>query len=115
MVVTEDYQGKIILILSTGNAKEKTGKSYIFFDRKFALKNILPASYTATVIFDKDGNGVWTPGSLIENRLPEKRVVVKEPILIRANWELTKQIINVSLKGSKKKTEPKPQDKPNLK
>lgn len=75
---------------------------------------MLPGTYTVKVIFDKDGNGCWTPGLLKTGRLPEKIITVKETLNIRANWELDKQEIlapypkaGTSAKGGTDKTNPK--------
>lgn len=120
-LVTEGYEGKIVWILSAGggggskdrNASTGGGK-YILYKRDFDLKWMPPGNYTAKVIFDTDGNGTWTPGSLGQNRLPERIFSVKEVINVKANWELTKLEIlapfvlsNTSMKGSAKKDEGK--------
>ncbi|MBX7240567.1 MAG: Ig-like domain-containing protein [Bacteroidia bacterium] len=99
-VVTEGYEGKIVLILNTGGGAGKskentavTGTTYVLYNRNFDLKNMPPGAYSVKVIFDADGNGCWTPGSLKSGRLPEKIYSPKETISIRANWDLDKQEI----------------------
>lgn len=99
-VITEGYEGKIVLVLSSGGgvgkSKENTyasGSTYVLYDRNFDLKNMPPGAYNVKVIFDTDGNACWTPGSLKSGRLPEKIYSVKETLNVRANWDLEKQEI----------------------
>lgn len=90
-VITDGYDGKIVWMLSTGGGKGGNEATVILGkERAFDLKYLTPGNYTAKVIFDTDGNGCWTPGSLAKNTMPEKVVVLPEPINIRANWDLTK-------------------------
>jgi hypothetical protein len=65
-------------------------------DTLFDLTLLLPGSYTADIIFDSDSNGVWTPGSLIPYRLPE-RTMKGESVEVRANWVFEDYLINAGV------------------
>lgn len=94
-LITEGYEGKIVWILSSGGGgKDKnassSGTKIILYNRDFNLKNLPTGNYSVKVIFDTDGNGTWTPGSLQTNRLPERILTIKEPLNVKANWDLDK-------------------------
>lgn len=91
-VTTAGYEGKIVVILSAGGGgrERETKPNIILWDRKLNLKYLSPGAYSAKVIIDTDGNGCWTPGSLVKNRLPERIITLKSPIDIKANWDLEK-------------------------
>jgi len=58
------------------------------FKNKFLFKNIIPGSYLVKIIFDENNNGIWDPGNLLTKTLPEKVLISKESIRVRANFEL---------------------------
>jgi hypothetical protein len=58
------------------------------FKDKFYFKNIIPGSYLVKIIFDNNNNGIWDPGNLSTKSLPEKVLISKESIRVRANFEL---------------------------
>ena len=90
-VVTNGYEGKIVVMLSTGGGRAKDPKpEIVLWDRKLNLSYLAPGAYLAKAIIDTDGNGGWTPGSLTKNRLPERIITLKSPIEIKANWDLEK-------------------------
>jgi uncharacterized protein (DUF2141 family) len=59
-----------------------------FFTNKFSFKNIIPGSYNVKIIFDDNQNGIWDPGNIHKKTLPEKVLISKESIRVRANFEL---------------------------
>lgn len=54
----------------------------------FIVDSLPAGNYSFRIIFDNNNNGQWDTGHLITKRLPEKIVNYKEPIEIRANWDL---------------------------
>ena len=56
-------------------------------DMTFAFVDLPPASYTARLIEDRNGNGRWDSGDYHRHRLPEP-VFTKKLEALRANWEL---------------------------
>jgi uncharacterized protein (DUF2141 family) len=63
------------------------------FTNKFTFKNIIPGSYNVKVIFDDNNNGIWDPGNIKTLTPPEKVLITKESIRVRANFELKDQKI----------------------
>lgn len=47
-----------------------------------------PAKYALRMIYDRNKNGVWDPGSYQKRQLPEKVINFQRELDIRANWEL---------------------------
>ena len=58
------------------------------FINKFSFKNIIPGSYFIKIIFDENNNGIWDPGNINTKKRPEKILITKESIRVRANFEL---------------------------
>jgi hypothetical protein len=58
------------------------------FSSKFNFKNIIPGSYNVKIIFDENNNGIWDAGNINTKRLPERILIRKESIRVRANFEL---------------------------
>jgi uncharacterized protein (DUF2141 family) len=58
------------------------------FINKFSFKNIIPGSYNVKIIFDGNQNGIWDSGNIHKRTLPEKVLISKESIRVRANFEL---------------------------
>ncbi len=52
------------------------------------LKNYLPGKLKAFLVQDLNRDKSYTPGDFETGRLPEPRIIYKEEIEIRANWEL---------------------------
>ncbi|MCB0837616.1 MAG: Ig-like domain-containing protein [Bacteroidetes bacterium] len=86
------YKGPIVMHLLDKNKKIVR----TVYDTTFSFK-LLPAdSYTAKIILDEDGNGVWTPGSLSPPRLPEKIFIDEKEISIRANWDFEDHKVQIN-------------------
>jgi hypothetical protein len=75
---TSDYNGPYLIQLIGPETLTLT-------DTLFDLKRLLPGTYKARAILDADSNGVWTPGSLVPYRLPE-RIMQGKSVEVRANW-----------------------------
>jgi uncharacterized protein (DUF2141 family) len=58
-------------------------------------------NYRLKVIYDEDGNGVWTPGDFLKGRQPEKVSYFPEVIEIKSNWDLEQDwnIENMNVKS----------------
>ncbi len=55
---------------------------------KLAFPGLAPSSFTAAVIVDKNGNGIWDTGSYLKKKQAETVLQYKEPIQVRSNWDL---------------------------
>lgn len=52
------------------------------------LKNLIPGTYTLFVHIDENNDGVWNAYDPINNIAAEPIYYFKEPLVIRANWDL---------------------------
>lgn len=57
-------------------------------ERTCAWDRLPPGAYELRMILDTNGNGLWDPGSLVENRPPEEVVTYPGSIQVRAGWEI---------------------------
>lgn len=63
---------------------------YIITDKKGAISLVgsKPGNYSFKYIVDENNDGEWTPGDYWTNTQPEKVYLYKDPINLRANWDL---------------------------
>lgn len=80
----ENTSTKIAQLL---NADLKVLEEHKFID-KFEFKDVLPGIYRIKIIFDKNDNGIWDPGNYETKTYPEKILINKEEIKIKANFEI---------------------------
>ncbi len=65
-------------------------------DTIFSFQNLLPGEYSFRVLYDEDGNGIPSTGSLRKQRLPERTKLLPEKITIRANWDFEDHIVDLN-------------------
>ena len=106
------YDGPLIIRLM--GPGEKSGVARSFSDTTFSFTNIAPGDYTFEVIYDADGNGILTTGSLTQYRLPERRKKVPGSISIRANWDFEDHIVDLNATAPEPVAEPDPGDEGEL-
>lgn len=74
-----------IQLLQAGNfsvvREIKDKKNYVF-------SMVPPGEYRLRVLIDENGNGMWDPGNVHKRLEPEPVIIKKEPISLKANWEL---------------------------
>jgi len=58
------------------------------FDDKFIFKNIIPGDYKIKIIFDENKNEIWDPGNITTLKMPEKILLNKTSIRVRANFDI---------------------------
>lgn len=95
-VLEPDYYGTLILNMDTLfqqavfvdllDEKNKVIRS-VPFSKQLIFTEIIPGKYQVRIIFDDNGDGKWTTGSLIEKRSPEKVIYNKELIDVKSKWE----------------------------
>jgi hypothetical protein len=51
-------------------------------------EGLSPAEYHVRLIEDRDGNGAWSTGSLLDGRQPERVFLMADPVVVRAGWAL---------------------------
>ena len=88
---TEETTGtKIVQLINSDNNKIYDQK---LFTDKFTFVDIIPGTYIIKIIFDDNKNGIWDPGNIFNKKMPEKIIVSKEPIKIKANFEIKDMLI----------------------
>jgi hypothetical protein len=95
----EDYYGSINLELNNvpGDVLvqllENTDKEEVIReikandDRTVVFDFLAPDKYKVKVIYDRNGNGKWDPGSYQDKFQPELVSYINEVIKVRSNWE----------------------------
>ena len=58
------------------------------YSKTMTFKQIIPGEYQLQLIIDTDQNGVWTNGSFVETRIPEKVIYFNGLITIKSKWEM---------------------------
>jgi Bacterial Ig-like domain len=76
---------KIVQLIDTENSQIS---KEIMATKTFSFKDIIPSTYILKVIYDDNKNGIWDPGNLTTKTMPEKISLSKEPIKIKANFEI---------------------------
>ena len=59
-----------------------TKKEEVMFDY------LMPAKYKLRAILDADGNGKWSTGNYHRHSLPETIVNYKDPLELKAGWDI---------------------------
>lgn len=65
----------------------------ISFTNTFRFDNVVPDIYDIRIIVDVNKNGIWDTGDFINNIQPEKILLSKEPIKLKANFEIRDVLI----------------------
>jgi hypothetical protein len=65
-------------------------------NKKGYAKNLYPDTYSFLYIQDTNGNGKWDRADIINNTKAEKIIYVKKTIVLKANWEIKGQKIDIS-------------------
>lgn len=89
----DEYQGPVVV--EFGPAKGPPVR--VVYDTIYQFSRLKENKYKVRVIFDADSNRVWTPGSLVPYRLPERVYLHPGEVAIRANWEFEDYEIEVDL------------------
>lgn len=87
IVKCDSTEFPLILKIYT-DAGKKIHESSFHQKTTVSFKNHFAGQYKAEIILDRDGNGKWSTGDYLKGLQPEKVIYYKEPIEIRANWEL---------------------------
>lgn len=97
-----EYPGYVLKVLADNDSVYQKPIT----DSVVALSRLRPGRYTFRVIVDKNGNGLWDTGDLLEKIQPEEVIPYPHPIILRAGFE---QIFDFEEKPPAKKiTKEKP-------
>ncbi|MDC1106529.1 Ig-like domain-containing protein [Prolixibacteraceae bacterium] len=98
-VQKEEYYGKIILsidnvqgptlvqLIKDNKEETVTNELLIEKDGEIEFFYVKPGKYLLKAIYDRNGNGKWDTGNLLENLMPEGVVYYQEVMKIRSNWD----------------------------
>ncbi len=89
------YDGPLVLRLIGPKGPVRT-----FTDTTFSFQHLEAGDYSFDVIYDADGNGILTTGSLKEHRLPERRKMIPGSISIRANWDFDDHVVDLNAEAA---------------
>jgi hypothetical protein len=71
--------------------------------RAVSFKRLEPGTYQLFMVSDSDGDGRWTAGNFYRKRLPEKVLLMQEPIQLKQGWDAELEWkINPMKKGKSK-------------
>lgn len=68
-------------------------KEEISLKNEFKFSNLIPNQYYIRVIIDKNFNEIWDTANLEEGKMPEKIILQKKPIKVKANFEFRDIVI----------------------
>lgn len=74
--------GIVYLLNSEGYAVDT-----VAYAKQMKFENLIPGDYQLRLVLDEDYNGVWTSGSLVNLRIPEKVIYFNETIQVKSKWE----------------------------
>ena len=60
--------------------------------KSVTFDNVEPGNYKIRVLIDRDNDGRWSPGNIIQNIPPEPVYIYPETLVIRAEWETSLDI-----------------------
>ncbi len=63
------------------------------FTDNFRFDNVIPETYSIRIIIDENNNGIWDPGDFIHNKMPEKVLISKDVLKLKANFEIKDIVI----------------------
>lgn len=90
VTVPDATKSYIVELLNEQNTVLKSDP--ITKNTSLVYKNYLAGKYKVKIIYDDNGNGIWDPGSVKENRQPENIWIDKQNIVLRPNWEADQTI-----------------------
>jgi hypothetical protein len=66
--------------------------SYPITGKEWRQKLFRAGEYEVRILYDRNRNGIWDPGSYTNRRQPEKVIPLPQKIAIRANWDNERDI-----------------------
>lgn len=92
----EDYFGSVTILVDS-LVQEKilvelleNGKvinDTVPYGKSMRFDKLEPTNYQLRLIFDEDGDGKWSSGSIIDKKEPEKVIYYKGEIKVKSKWE----------------------------
>ena len=80
--------GKMFVQLYDKGEKQLIRQSNVVGDSLAVFSLLEPSTYRARIIFDRNGDGKWTPGDFSKSRLPEEVSYYPKEIELKAKFEI---------------------------
>lgn len=90
-IVNEKGHNIIVQILDQKNNEIKSYTN----PTKINYQRIKPGKYSIRVIYDSNKNGKWDAGNFKRKEQPEKVKIFKELIVVKENWDIEEQTIQI--------------------
>lgn len=105
------YRGMDYILMVT--SEKDTIYNKVVTDTVVALRKLKPGDFKMRIIVDKNHNGKWDTGNLLEKIQPEYVIPYTDPIQLKAGWS---NIVDFEpVKKGRSDTSPKTRDKPPVK
>ena len=66
--------------------------SYPILSTEFSNNMFPPGDYGVRILYDKDKNGKWTPGSYLKKLQPEIVIALPQKLAVKADWDNEREI-----------------------
>lgn len=84
-------QGAFVELLSTSDQVLRTA---VVKQGIVDFNNVLPGTYYARLVLDRNGNGKWDQGNYLQHIQPEEVYYYPKPLKLRSNWDV-EQVWNI--------------------
>ena len=81
-----------MIVELTNDTGKILANAYVTEDKTIDFEQIQPALFTVRIIYDENKNGVWDTGNYLEKRQSEEVIYIKNPVDVRANWDVEENI-----------------------
>ena len=79
---------KQVVVQLTNEGGKILKEEIITKEQEVMFEYLMPAKYKLRAILDADGNGKWSTGNYHWHRLPETVIDYKDPLEIKAGWDI---------------------------
>lgn len=91
--VGDQVQNNPLIIQLVNEVNGKVEREVRIETNAFTFDFVKPGNYFIRAIEDKNNNGIWDSGSFSKNTKPENIYLTKEPVRLKANFELKNNIV----------------------
>jgi hypothetical protein len=81
-------EGPVVLQLLTAQGRIVRQAGRAGLPSAVRWEGLSPAEYRVRLIEDRDGNGAWSTGSLLDALQPERVFLMADPVTVRAGWAI---------------------------
>ena len=88
MIINIDSLSNEKIIVELINQKGEVVIDSVSYAQQMIFNKLAPGSYRLRFIFDRDGNGKWTSGSLSTGIIPEDVIYYPGEIKAKSKWDI---------------------------